>query len=161
VFAACSTVHINIFGLHSIVKHGSEKQKQEWLPRVISGELRACFGVTEPDAGLDTSKIKTRAVRIGDHYVVTARRSGPARRSRPTRSCCWRAPRPSRILREAHRRPDAVLCRHGPKRVDRHRDPKMGRHAVNSNQTFFDGLECRWNTASARKVRAFATSSTA
>ena len=62
VFAACSTVHINIFGLHSIVKHGSKQQKNEWLPKAISGELRACFGVTEPDAGLDTTKIKTRAV---------------------------------------------------------------------------------------------------
>ena len=70
VFAACSTVHINIFGLHSIVKHGSKEQKNEWLPKVISGELRACFGVTEPDAGLDTTKIKTRAVLKGDRYVV-------------------------------------------------------------------------------------------
>ena len=51
-FAACSTIHINIFGLHSIVKHGTEQQKQDWLPDIISGKSRACFGVTEPDAGL-------------------------------------------------------------------------------------------------------------
>jgi acyl-CoA dehydrogenase len=69
-FAACSTVHINIFGLHSIVKHGTQAQKEAWLPDVISGKTRACFGVTEPDAGLDTSRIKTRATRDGDHSIV-------------------------------------------------------------------------------------------
>ena len=55
-FAACSTVHINIFGLHSIVKHGTGRQRVSWLPSIIDGSSRACFGVTEPDAGLDTSK---------------------------------------------------------------------------------------------------------
>src|SRR4051812_42385242 len=73
-FAACSTIHINIFGLHSIVKHGTEEQKQRWLPGVISGDIRACFGVTEPDAGLDTSKIKTRAVLKGDKYIVNGQK---------------------------------------------------------------------------------------
>ena len=63
VFAACSTVHTNIFGLHSIVKHGTAKQRAAWLPDIINGASRACFGVTEPDAGLDTSRIKTRALR--------------------------------------------------------------------------------------------------
>ena len=66
-FAACSTIHINIFGLHSIVKHGTEAQKQAWLPNIIAGKSRACFGVTEPDAGLDTARIKPRAVGHGDH----------------------------------------------------------------------------------------------
>src|SRR3954470_1544132 len=46
-FAACSTVHINIFGLHSIVKHATDKQKKKWLPSIIDGSSRACFGVTE------------------------------------------------------------------------------------------------------------------
>src|SRR3974390_2915674 len=69
-FAACSTIHINIFGLHSIVKHGTDKQRRDWLPSIIDGSSRACFGVTEPDAGLDTTKIKTRAVLKGDRYVV-------------------------------------------------------------------------------------------
>src|SRR5919201_5513854 len=69
-FAACSTVHINIFGLHSIVKHGTDEQKRQWLPPIIDGSSRACFGVTEPDAGLDTSKIKARAVLKGDRYIV-------------------------------------------------------------------------------------------
>jgi acyl-CoA dehydrogenase len=73
-FAACSTVHVNIFGLHSIVKHGTDRQRAAWLPAIIDGSSRACFGVTEPDAGLDTSRIKTRAVRDGDHYVINGQK---------------------------------------------------------------------------------------
>jgi acyl-CoA dehydrogenase len=73
-FAACSTVHINIFGLHSIVKHGSSRQRAAWLPSIIDGSCRACFGVTEPDAGLDTSRIKTRALRKGDCYIINGQK---------------------------------------------------------------------------------------
>src|SRR5919201_2033749 len=74
VFAACSTIHLNIFGPHAIVVHGSEEQKARWLPPLIKGELRACFGVTEPDAGLDTTRITTRAERAGNGYVVHGRK---------------------------------------------------------------------------------------
>src|SRR5690606_15897155 len=73
-FAACSAVHINIFGPHSIVVHGTPEQKERWLVPLIKGEIRACFGVTEPDAGLDTTKLKTRAVRQGDKYIVNGRK---------------------------------------------------------------------------------------
>src|SRR5690606_34734773 len=73
-FAACSAIHINIFGPHSIVVHGTPEQKERWLVPLIKGEIRACFGVTEPDAGLDTTKLKTRAVRQGDKYVVNGRK---------------------------------------------------------------------------------------
>jgi len=61
---------MNIFGLHPVVVFGSEEQKRRWLPPLIEGRDRACFGVTEPNAGLNTLKLKTRAVRKGDHYVV-------------------------------------------------------------------------------------------
>ena len=68
--SGASAVHMNIFGLHPVVVFGSDEQKQRWLPPLIRGEDRACFGVTEPDAGLNTLKLKTRAERQGDHYVV-------------------------------------------------------------------------------------------
>ena len=73
VFAACSTIHINIFGLHSIVKHGTDEQKRKWLPSIIDGSSRTC-SVTKPDAGLDTCKIKTRAVLKGDRYIVNGQK---------------------------------------------------------------------------------------
>ena len=139
-FAACSTIHINIFGLHSIVKHGTEKQKQDWLPDIISGKSRACFGVTEPDAGLDTSKIKTRAVLHGDHYVVNGQKIWTSTaqqadkvvllaRTTPIEDCVKPTDGLSLFYADLDR--NAVEIRE---------IPKMGRHAVNSNQTFYDNL---------------------
>ena len=139
-FAACSTLHITIFGLHSIVKHGTEKQKQDWLPDIISGKSRACFGVTEPDAGLDTSKIKTRAVLNGDHYVVNGQKIWTSTaqqadkvvllaRTTPIEDCVKPTDGLSLFYADLDR--SAVEIRE---------IPKMGRHAVNSNHTFYDNL---------------------
>ena len=139
-FAACSTIHINIFGLHSIVKHGTEAQKQAWLPDIISGKSRACFGVTEPDAGLDTSKIKTRAVREGDNYIVNGQKIWTSTaqqadkvvllaRTTPVEACAKPTDGLSLFYADLDR--SAVEVRE---------IPKMGRHAVNSNQTFYDNL---------------------
>jgi acyl-CoA dehydrogenase len=139
-FAACSTVHINIFGLHSIVKHGTDEQKRKWLPSIIDGSSRACFGVTEPDAGLDTSKIKTRAVLQGNKYVVhgqkiwtsTAQQADKIvllARTTPIEQCT----KPTDGLSLFYTDMDRA-------KVEVREIPKMGRHAVNSNQTFFDGL---------------------
>jgi len=69
-----SAIHMNIFGLNPVVVFGTEEQKQRWLPPLIAGRDKACFCVTEPDTGLDTTRLKTRAVRKGDHYVVSGRK---------------------------------------------------------------------------------------
>ena len=69
--SGASAVHMNIFGLHPVVVHGTEEQKRRMLPPLIRGEEKACFGVTEPDAGLNTLRIRTRAVRDGDVYRVS------------------------------------------------------------------------------------------
>ena len=61
--AAASTVHINLFGPHPIVVKGSAEQKAPWVPRLIAGDDQVCFGVTEPDAGFNTTRIKTIAER--------------------------------------------------------------------------------------------------
>ena len=53
-----------------IVKYGSEVIKQKYLPKIISGELIGCIGITEPDVGSDTQKIKTKAIKKGNHYIV-------------------------------------------------------------------------------------------
>ena len=70
----CSGLHLSIFGMHPVVKHGSEEMKQTYLPRVASGDLHVAFGVTEPDAGTDTTSITTSARRDGDHYIVRGRK---------------------------------------------------------------------------------------
>src|SRR5215831_19182990 len=73
-FSGASTIHMNIFGLHPVVVFGSDEQKRRFLPPLIAGTEKTCFAVTEPDAGLDTTRLKTRAVREGDHYVLTGRK---------------------------------------------------------------------------------------
>jgi acyl-CoA dehydrogenase len=71
-----SAIHLSIFGMGPVIKHGSDDLKERVLPAVASGELHVCFGVTEPDAGTDTSRITTRATLAADgsHYVVRGRK---------------------------------------------------------------------------------------
>ena len=138
VFAACSALHINIFGLHAIVKHGSDAQKQHWLPKVISGEWRACFGVTEPDAGLDTTKIKTRAVRHGDHYVINGQKIWTSTAQQAHKVVLLARTTP---VEDCARHTDGLsLFFADMKDVRVTEIAKMGRHAVDSNQTFFDDI---------------------
>ncbi len=68
--AAASSVHINMFGPHALVVHGSEAQKRKWLPRLAAGEDQVCFAVTEPDAGLDTTNITTSAQRTHGGFLI-------------------------------------------------------------------------------------------
>jgi acyl-CoA dehydrogenase len=140
-FAACSTVHINIFGLHSIVKHGTDEQRQKWLPAIIDGSSRACFGVTEPDAGLDTSKIKTRAVRHGDRYIVNGQKIWTSTAQQADKVVLLARTTP---IEECAKPTDGLSLFYADidrSRVEIREIPKMGRHAVNSNQTFYDNFE--------------------
>ena len=68
--AAASTVHINLFGPHPIVVKGTPEQKARWMPRLIAGQDQVAFGFTEPDAGLNTTRIKTFAEKVPGGYVV-------------------------------------------------------------------------------------------
>ncbi|MBC80391.1 MAG: acyl-CoA dehydrogenase [Gammaproteobacteria bacterium] len=72
--SGASAVHLNLFGPNPIVVFGTDDQKSRFLPPLISGNDRACFGVTEPDAGLNTTRLQTRAQRDGDHYVINGRK---------------------------------------------------------------------------------------
>src|SRR5262249_17858701 len=139
-FAACSTIHINIFGPHAIVVHGTPEQKERMLPPLIRGEGRACFGVTQPDAGLRTPHLQTRAVRDGNRYVGHGRKiwTSPAQvaqkivllaRTTPLEQCA----RPADGLTLFYTALDRRYC-------DVHEIRKMGRAAVDSNAVFIDGL---------------------
>jgi len=72
--SGASAVHMNIFGLQPVVVFGTADQQARMLPPLIRGEEKACFAVTEPDAGLNTTQIKTRAERVGDHYRITGQK---------------------------------------------------------------------------------------
>jgi acyl-CoA dehydrogenase len=137
--SGASAVHMNIFGLHPAVVFGNAAQQARWLPPLIRGEHKACFAVTEPDSGLNTLGLKTRAVRDGDHYLVhgqkvwisTAQvahkmlllaRTTPREQSSGTQGL-------SLFYTDFDRSRIAVQA------ID-----KMGRAAVDSNQLFIDGL---------------------
>jgi len=68
---AASAIHMNVFGLNPVVVFGTEEQKARMLPPVMAGREKACFGVTEPNTGLNTTRLKTLAVRQGDHYLTS------------------------------------------------------------------------------------------
>jgi acyl-CoA dehydrogenase len=130
-FSGCSAVHMNIFGLNPVVVFGTEEQKRRMLPPLIQGRERACFAVTEPDTGLNTRKLKTKAEKRGGRYMVSGQK-------------VWisTAQVAEKVLLLA--RADAGLTLFYTDFDRRHIEvreiDKMGRHAVDSNQVFFDGL---------------------
>src|SRR5471032_2333764 len=73
-FSGASAVHMNIFGLNPVVVFGTEEQKKRMLPNLIAGKERACFAVTEPNTGLNTTRIRTRAEKKGDKYIVSGQK---------------------------------------------------------------------------------------
>src|SRR5919197_1548666 len=72
--SGASAIHMNIFGLNPVVVFGTAEQKKRMLPPLVAGRDRARFAVTEPDAGLDTLNLKTKAVRDGDRYLVSGQK---------------------------------------------------------------------------------------
>ncbi|MDO8773376.1 MAG: acyl-CoA dehydrogenase family protein, partial [Burkholderiaceae bacterium] len=72
--SAASSVHINLFGLNPVAVFGNEEQRRRMLPPVARGEAKSCFGVTEPNTGLNTTQLKLRAVRKSDRYVVNGQK---------------------------------------------------------------------------------------
>jgi acyl-CoA dehydrogenase len=140
VAAAVSTVHINIFGPHAIVVHGTPEQRARMLPPLIKGEQRACFGVTEPDAGLDTSRISTRAVREGDRYVVHGRKMWTSTAQEADKIVLIARTTPIEQCRKPIDGLSLFYADLDRSHVEIRLIHKMGRHAVDSNALFIDGL---------------------
>jgi acyl-CoA dehydrogenase len=139
-FAACSTIHINMFGPHAIVVHGTDEQKQRMLPPLIRGEVRACFGVTEPDAGLDLTHLKTRAVREGNGYVVHGRKIWTSTAQQAQKIVLIARTTP---IEQCARPTDGLTLFYTDldrRYVEVREIRKMGRAAVDSNTVFIDGL---------------------
>lgn len=142
-FSGASAVHMNIFGLHPVVVFGTEAQKRRWLPPLIAGRDRACFAVTEPDAGLNTLALKTRAVRDGDHYVVTGQKIWISTAQVATKVLLLARTTPLEAAAASGGRTRGLSLFYTDldrSRVEVREIEKMGRKSVDSNQVFFDGL---------------------
>lgn len=135
-----SAVHLSMFGINPVIKHGGEAMCRKYVPDVLSGKLNVCFSVTEPDAGTDTTRITTRAVRKGDVYVINGRKTWLTKASECQKVLLLTRTTP---LAECARRTDGMtlfLADLDPKYVSIKPIRKMGRHAVSSNDVFFDDL---------------------
>jgi len=138
--SAASAIHLNIFGPHPIVVFGSGEQKQRWLPDLIQGRRKSCFGVTEADAGLNTTSIKTRAVLEGEHYRVQGKKVWISTAQQADKIMLLTRTTPKE---ECENPTEGMTLFY----TDLNRDfcdvriiPKMGRAAVDSNEIFIDGL---------------------
>jgi acyl-CoA dehydrogenase len=138
--SGASAIHMNIFGLNPVVRFGTEAQQRRMLPPLIAGREKACFAVTEPEAGLDTTHLRTRAVRDGDGYVVSgskvwistaqvAHKMLLLARTTPLEDCAKPTDGLSIFYTDLDR-----------SRVEVREIAKMGRNAVDSNLLFIDGL---------------------
>ncbi|MBK8332906.1 MAG: acyl-CoA/acyl-ACP dehydrogenase [Acidimicrobiaceae bacterium] len=133
-----SALHMSIFGMQPVIRHGSEQMRRRFLPAVADGSLHVAFGVTEPDAGTDTSRITTRAVRDGDHYLITGRKVWTSKALEADRILLLTRTTP---LEQCRKPTDGMTLF----LVDKHSPgvgvapiPKMGRNAVASCETTYD-----------------------
>ncbi len=138
--AAASAVHINLFGPHPIVVKGTDDQKRRWVPRLVSGDDQCAFGFTEPDAGLNTTRIKTFAEKVPGGYLVRGQKVWTS-----TAQVANKIMLLTRTTRyEDCRKPtDGITIFYTDldrAKIDVHLIPKMGRKAVDSNSIFIDGL---------------------
>ncbi len=138
--SAASAIHINMFGPHPIVVFGTETQKQEWIPRLVRGEDKVSFGVTEPNAGLDTSNITTFAEKVDGGYRVNGRKIWNTTAQEADRIM---------LLARTTKREDVKKRTDGMSifytafdrsRIEAQVIEKMGRKAVDSNMIFIDDL---------------------
>ena len=137
---AASSIHMNIFGPKSLATFGNQEQCERWLPDIIAGRTRMCFAVTDPNTGPDTTRLKTKAERRGDHYVVNGHKVfiSTAQSAHKIMLIARTAPRDDA-------NPTAGLSLFftnlDRSRIDVRLIDKMGRKAVDTNELFIDDLE--------------------
>ena len=135
-----SALHLSIFGMNPVVKHGSAAMRARYLPRVASGDLHVAFGVTEPDAGTDTTAITTRAVREGDRYLVRGRKVWTSKALESEKVLLLVRTTPlEAVARRTHGMTLLLADLQRPE-VDIRPIPKAGRNAVASCEVRYDDL---------------------
>jgi acyl-CoA dehydrogenase len=135
-----SAIHMNIFGLNPVVVFGTEEQKRRMLPPLIVGKEKACFAVTEPNTGLNTTQLKTFARKEGDTYYVTGRKVWITTAQVTDKMLLLARTTP---LDQVKRPTDGLSLFYTDldrRYVDVREIDKMGRKAVDSNELFIDNL---------------------
>ncbi|QHE73434.1 acyl-CoA dehydrogenase family protein [Rhodococcus sp. WAY2] len=134
----CSTMHLTIFGLNTIVKHGSEELRQEILPAAADGSLHVCFGVTEPNAGTDTTRISTFAKRVDGGYILNGRKVWITKAGDSQKMVLIARTTKREQVQRSTDGMSLFLIDIDPEHVHLNAIPKMGRNAVSSYEVFID-----------------------
>ena len=139
--SGASAVHINVFGLNPVLVHGTEEQKRRMLPPMVQGREKACFAVTEPNTGLNTTQLRTRATRHNDRYVVDGQKVWISTAQVADKVLLLARTTPlEEVTRPTHGLSlfytDLDRAKVSVRKID-----KMGRHCVDSNELFIEGLE--------------------
>lgn len=137
---AATAIHMSIFGMEPVIVHGSEELKQRSLPRVASGDMHVCFGVTEPTAGLDTTRIRTSARRDGDHYVINGRKVWISKAVESEKILLLTRTQGYDEVGKKTEGMTLFFTDLDRDHVDIRPIAKMGRNAVTSNELFIDDL---------------------
>lgn len=139
-FNGCSVIHSYVFAPNPIVKHGTPEQQARMLGPLCRGEERACFGVSEPNTGLDTTRVSTRAQWNGTHYITNGTKLWPTMGTTADRIMLLARTTP---VEECKRPVDGLTLFYAPmdrKYVNAVKIPKMGRNAMESTTVFIDNL---------------------
>src|SRR3984885_14594320 len=139
--SGASAIHINIFGLNPVVVHGTEAQKRRMLPPLIAGRDKACFGVTEPNAGLNTTEITTRADLHGDHYQINGAKIWTSTAQVANKILLLARTTPLDRVRRKSQGMTLFYTDLDKTHAEVRLIHKMGRHAVDSNMVFFEDME--------------------
>lgn len=140
-FSGASAVHLNIFGPMPIVKFGTEAQREAWLPRIISGEDKMCFAVTEPNSGLDTSSLETRAERTNEGWRLNGRKIWTTSAQRANKVLIIARTTPKDQVKRPTEGLSLFYCDFDRAHIEAKPIPKMGRRAVECNTLFVDDLQ--------------------
>ena len=139
--SGASAVHINIFGLNPVAVYGTEEQKERMLRPMAEGREKACFGVTEPNTGLNTTQLKTMAVRQGDKYIVNGQKVWISTAQVADKILLLARTTPLEDVKKPTHGLSLFYTDFDRSKIDVHLIDKMGRKCVDSNELFIDGLE--------------------
>ena len=134
-------IHLSMFGMHPVVKHGSEAMKQKYLPKVASGELEVAFGVTEPNAGSDTTSIETSAKLEQEHYIVKGRKVWTTKAIESERVLLLVRTTPKENVATKTEGLTLLLAELQKPEVSITPIPKLGRNAVQTCEVVYDSLK--------------------
>jgi acyl-CoA dehydrogenase len=137
-YSAASAIHLNLFGPHAVVVFGTDEQKERMLKPLIRGAERACFGVTEPDAGLDTTNISTFATRVDGGYRITGQKIWTSSAQVADKILLLTRTTPREECRKATAGMTLFYTDLDRDLIEVRRISKMGRNAVDSNAIFVD-----------------------